>query len=56
MTAILSGALVMLGAAIMYPFWPESAVLGPLWSSVAVGGVGLFSLLLGAWWTTSRGR
>ena len=56
MTAMLSGALVMIGAAIMYPFWPESAVLEPLWASVAVGGVGLFSLLLGAWWTASQSR
>ena len=56
MTAMLSGALVMIGGAVMYPFWPDSAVLGPLWSSVAVGGVGLFLLLLGVWWTASLGR
>ena len=46
MKTIMAGALTILFGAIMYPFWPDSAVLGPLWSSLVMGGIGL-SIVIG---------
>ena len=39
MKTIAVGALTMAFGAAMYPFWPETAVLGPFWSSVVMGGI-----------------
>ena len=50
MTAIAVGLMAIITAAVLYPFWPDTAVLGPLWSSIVMGGIGIFSILLGAWW------
>ena len=55
MTAIAVGVSMIIVAAVLYPFWPDTAVLGPLWSSVVMGGIGMFSILLGAWWKLSGG-
>ncbi len=52
MTGIFAGIIVMVFAAIMYPFWPDSAFLGNLWSSLVMGGVGIFTVLIGAWWNS----
>ena len=50
MTAIVAGIMVIVTAAVMYPFWPDRAFAGPLWSSLIMGGAGLFAVLLGVWW------
>ena len=55
MSAIVTGIMIMAAAAIMYPFWPDSAVAGPLWSSVMMAGAGLFSVALGVWWKLDPG-
>ena len=55
MTAIAVGVTAIISAVVLYPFWPDTAVLGPLWSSVVMGGVGISSILLGTWWKLSGG-
>ena len=55
MTAIIVGVLVIVTAGILYPFWPDTAPLGPFWSSVVMCGMGFFAILLGAWWKLSEG-
>ena len=55
MIAIAVGVMVIISAAVLYPFWPDTAVLGPLWSSVVMGSVGISSILLGTWWKLSGG-
>ena len=45
---ILAGALLIITAAIFYPFWPDSVVVGRLGSSLVMGGIGVFTVLLGA--------
>ena len=44
---IAGGASALIFGAVMYPFWPDSAVLGPLWSSVVMGGAGLSIIIIG---------
>ena len=46
MKIIVAGVSTMAAGAIIYPFWPETAVLGPLWSSVVMAGIGL-SIVIG---------
>ena len=55
MTAIVVGVLVIITAAVLYPFWPDTAPLGPLWSSIAMAGMGVFSIVIGAWWKLNEG-
>ena len=50
MTAIIVGAMVIITAGILYPFWPDTAPLGNLWSSIVMAGMGGYSILIGAWW------
>ena len=47
MKTIAVGALTMAFGAAMYPFWPETAVLGPFWSSAVMGGAGIITAALG---------
>lgn len=54
MTAIIVGAMVIVTAAIFYPFWPDTAPLGKLWSSIVLAGMGGFSVLIGAWWKSQE--
>ena len=46
MKTIAVGALTMVFGAAMYPFWPETAVLGPFWSSAVMCAIGL-SIVIG---------
>ena len=55
MKTIMAGALTILFGAIMYPFWPDSAVLGPLWSSLVMGGIGLSIVIGGVCLSGRRG-
>lgn len=55
MKTIVAGATVMVAAAVMYPLWSETAVLGPLWSSVVMGGVGLSIVIGGVLLATRQG-
>ena len=55
MKTIMAGALTILFGAIMYPFWPDSAVLGPLWSSLVMGGIGLSVVIGGLCLSGRRG-
>ena len=43
-----AGILIVITAAALYPFWPDSAVGGPLGASLIMGGGGLLTSLLGA--------
>ena len=54
MAAIIVGASMIIFAAVMYPFWPDRAVAGPLWSSIIMGGIGVTAILVGAWWRTQE--
>ena len=45
MKTIAVGVLTMVFGAAMYPFWPETTVLGPLWSSLVMGGAGLLIVI-----------
>ena len=47
---IVVGLSMIITGGVLYPFWPDTAVLGPLWSSVVMAGIGLFTALVGAWW------
>lgn len=52
---IAGGVSVLLFGAVMYPFWPDSAILGALWSSVVMGGVGLSIIVGGVCLSRKRG-
>lgn len=52
---ITGGVATLIFGAVMYPFWPDSAVLGPLWSSVVMGGVGLSIIIGGVCLNKGRG-
>ena len=51
---IIVGLSMIITGGIMYPFWSDTAVLGPLWSSVVMAVIGLFTALAGAWWKTQE--
>ena len=52
---IAGGVATLLFGAVMYPFWPDSAVLGPFWSSMVMGGVGLSITVVGICLAKGRG-
>ena len=54
MKTIVGGVSVMICAAVMYPFWSDTAVLGPLWSSLVMGGIGLSIVIGGALFSLNR--
>lgn len=54
MKFVISGATVALSGAIMYPFWPDTTVLGPVWSSAVMVGVGLSIAVGGVCWSLTR--
>ena len=54
MKTIAGGVSVMICAAIMYPFWSDTAVLGPLWSSLVMGGIGLSIVISGTLFSLKR--
>ena len=54
MKTIVGGVSVMIFGAAMYPFWSDTAVLGPFWSSVVMCGVGLSIALAGALFLLNR--
>ena len=56
MKTIAVGALTMVFGPAMYPFWPETAVLGPLWSSVVMGGTGLLIVIARVLLFTEKGQ
>ena len=55
MKTIAVGALTIVFGAAMYPFWPETAVLGPFWSSVVMGGAGLLIVIARVLLFTEKG-
>ena len=55
MKTIAGGVSVMICAAAMYPFWSDTAVLGPLWSSLVMGGIGLSITIVGVCLAKGRG-
>lgn len=52
-TIIVGLSMVIIGG-VLYPFWPDTAALGPLWSSVAMAGIGLSIALGGICWSLKR--
>ena len=54
MKTIVGGVSVMICAAAMYPFWSDTAVLGPLRSSLVMGGIGLSIVIGGALFSLNR--
>ena len=51
---IMVGLSMIITGGIMYPFWPDTAVLGPLWSSVVMAGVGRSIAVGGLCWSMNR--
>ena len=45
---IVAGILIVITAAALYPFWPDTAVGGSLGASLIMGGGGLFTSIIGA--------
>ena len=52
-TIIVGVSMIIVGA-VSYPFWPDTAVLGPLWSSVAMAAIGLSIAIGGLCWSLKR--
>lgn len=46
MKTISAGVMTIVLGAAMYPFWSDTAVLGPFWSSAVMCGIGL-SIVIG---------
>lgn len=45
----LAGVLVIIAAAISYPFWPDTVTAGPLGASLLMGGSGVAIIAVGAY-------
>lgn len=52
-TIIVGVSMIIVGG-VSYPFWPDTAVLGPLWSSVAMAAIGLSIAIVGFCWSLKR--
>lgn len=46
---ILAGILVVVAAAVSYPFWPDTVTAGPLGASLLMGGSGVAIIAAGAY-------